>query len=203
MGLFLVVQVLWLFVPAYVANMAPVFAMNLFPRWNAPLDGGRTARDGRRLLGASKTWRGVVAGVVVAGGLAVLQARLGLGGLDVTDFAYAAAGIAGPLVLGGCLGLGAVAGDAVKSYFKRRTGREGGAPWVPFDQLDFVVGALILASLGAAALQATGAAADNWWWEEFGGARWPALVLVVVLTPGLHLLVNWIGFKLRLKKVPW
>jgi hypothetical protein len=32
--------------------------------------------------------------------------------------------------------------DSVKSFVKRRVGIAPGAPWIPFDQLDFVIGAL-------------------------------------------------------------
>jgi CDP-2,3-bis-(O-geranylgeranyl)-sn-glycerol synthase len=42
-------------------------------------------------------------------------------------------------------GLGATCGDSLERPFKRRLGIEPGAPWVPANQLDFVVGALALA----------------------------------------------------------
>jgi CDP-2,3-bis-(O-geranylgeranyl)-sn-glycerol synthase len=47
-------------------------------------------------------------------------------------------------VLGLLFGLGAMGGDSVKSFIKRRIGIPPGRPWVPFDQLDFVLGALAL-----------------------------------------------------------
>jgi CDP-2,3-bis-(O-geranylgeranyl)-sn-glycerol synthase len=49
------------------------------------------------------------------------------------------------LSLGFLLGLGAMAGDAAKSFFKRRLGIAPGHPWIPFDQIDFQIGALLLA----------------------------------------------------------
>jgi hypothetical protein len=66
-----VLHALWLFLPAYVANMSPVFSAKLVPRWTAPIDGGRTARDGTRILGPGKTWRGLV-GAMLAGALTAL-----------------------------------------------------------------------------------------------------------------------------------
>jgi CDP-2,3-bis-(O-geranylgeranyl)-sn-glycerol synthase len=66
-----VLGALWLFLPAYVANMSPVFMAKLVPRWSAPIDGGRVAKDGQRVLGPGKTWRGLVGGAL-AGGLAAL-----------------------------------------------------------------------------------------------------------------------------------
>lgn len=97
---------------------------------------------------------------------------------------------------GAILGFAALAGDAVKSYFKRRRGKQGGAPWVPFDQLDFVVFGL------AAAFAAAPLLADGW----VGAALledWVVLATIVVLTPLLHFLVNVIGYWLKLKDVPW
>ncbi len=44
------------------------------------------------------------------------------------------------------LGMGALAGDAVKSFFKRQIGAKPGNMWPPFDQIDFVVGATVTTS---------------------------------------------------------
>lgn len=201
---FMIPQALWLFLPAYVANMAPVFAMRLFPNWNRRLDGGRVWKDGRPLLGAGKTWRGLWAGCLAATATAYAQSFIRFSDVDFSDFGHELAGGAiGPLAIGFALGFGAIIGDAVKSFFKRRTGRLGGAPWVPFDQLDFVVGGLLFAYLGALILQLLPRGPPNWWASEFGGAQWPKLVVLLVLTPLLHLVVNVVGYKLRLKKVPW
>lgn len=204
MGPFVVVQALWLFLPGYVANMAPVFAMRLFPRWNARIDKGRTWRDGRPLLGPGKTWRGVVAACLAGILVAALQSRVRVAGFDVNDFgATEPGGAAVPVLLGLALGFGAVAGDAIKSFFKRRTGRSGGAPWFPFDQLDFVVGGLLLAWLASLLLEWSGATRERWWEHEFLGDRWPVLVVLLVATPLLHYVVNVIGYKLKFKQVPW
>lgn len=204
MGPFLLVQTLWLFLPAYVANMAPVLAMKLAPGWSAPIDGGRLWRDGRRVLGAGKTWRGLGAACVAGALAAMSQSLVRTTAWDLSDFAYTASGgMGGPLLLGLALGLGTAVGDAVKSFFKRRTGRVGGAPWVPFDQLDFVVGGLAFGAAASWLLAATGATRDDWFSSEFLGGRWPVLVVLFVATPLLHFVVNVIGFKLRLKKVPW
>ncbi|HLF15969.1 MAG TPA: CDP-archaeol synthase, partial [Candidatus Thermoplasmatota archaeon] len=94
------------------------------------------------------------------------------------------------------VGFMALVGDAVKSYFKRRRGKPRGTPWVPFDQLDFVVFGLLGAWMGSPLL------ADGWVREAFFG-HWMTLTTLLVLTPGLHLLVNIIGYRLKLKDVPW
>ncbi len=66
-----------------IANGAPVLAQWLFRDHGAqPIDGGRRLRDGRPLLGASKTWRGLAAALLVtpvaapAIGVAILTALL-------------------------------------------------------------------------------------------------------------------------------
>lgn len=97
-------------------NSLPVVAGWMFgERCAWPLDGGRVLRDGERLLGSHKTWRGLAAGVLAG---AVVGTALGFG-------AWSGA-LAGSL---------AIAGDAVSSFAKRRLHTRPGA-WVPFlDQL--------------------------------------------------------------------
>lgn len=203
MGVFVVVQALWLFLPAYMANMAPVFAAKVVPRWNARIDGGRVWSDGRPVLGSGKTWRGLWAGAFLGAATAAVQSLARHTRLDLADFAFAEAGWAGPVVLGFALGLGALVGDTAKSFFKRRRDRPQGAPWVPFDQLDFVVGGLLLAAAAAAFLRGAGLTAENWFAAEFLGPRWPVLAILLLATPVLHYVVNVIGYKLKFKQVPW
>jgi CDP-2,3-bis-(O-geranylgeranyl)-sn-glycerol synthase len=130
--------VLYFFLPAYVANMSPVLVQRRF-RWLAvPIDGGATWR-GRRVLGDHKTWRGLLAGIVVAPIVLALQGvahHLGyLHDIALVDYATASPW------LGVLMGLGTGVGDALKSFFKRQIGIAPGASWIGFDQLDFVVGA--------------------------------------------------------------
>jgi CDP-2,3-bis-(O-geranylgeranyl)-sn-glycerol synthase len=136
----LLVQTLYFFVPAYAANMAPVLACHLAPRWSTPIDGGRRWR-GKRILGDHKTWRGLVAGVIAAVAafeLQVLAARAGVV-TTLTPFDYSDASLS----IGLLLGLGTGVGDAVKSFFKRRVDIAPGSSWMGFDQLDFMVGAYV------------------------------------------------------------
>lgn len=197
-----VVESLWLFLPAYVANMTPVFAAKVFPRWDAKMDRGRMHRDGRPVLGPNKTWRGLISGIVVGAAVAGVQA-ISRWSDALTDFGLADGGWAAPITIGAAMGLGTGLGDAGKSYFKRRTGRTGGAPWVPFDQLDFVAGGLLFAFIASQLLSLSGVTGENWWQLELLGPNWPRLLVLVLFTPILHFLVNIIGYKLKLKKVPW
>lgn len=125
--LFRVAQLLYLMAPAYLANMTPPFT-RFWTGWNRPIS--------ERWLGSHKTIVGAVAGVIVALVTAWLQASLGWRG-NIVDYGR------WPLV-GLLLGVGAMAGDVAKSYVKRRLRIAPGARWIPADQVDFVIGALVL-----------------------------------------------------------
>jgi CDP-2,3-bis-(O-geranylgeranyl)-sn-glycerol synthase len=100
----------------WVANGVPVLvAWLLGERWNRPLDGGRTAWDGRPLLGRSKTVRGIVSGVA---GTALAAAVLGHG-----------------WQLGAVVGAASLAGDLFSSFLKRRLGIESSGQAVGLDQV--------------------------------------------------------------------
>ncbi len=138
-----VLRVLWFFVPAYLANMSPVLVQHRFARLAVPMDGGRTFR-GRRLLGDHKTWRGLIAGIVVGTGVYELQRLVHAAGLwaDLALIDYAAH----PLLPGFLMGLGTGVGDAIKSFFKRRVDIPPGASWAGFVPLGFLVGAFAVAA---------------------------------------------------------
>ncbi|HUR25973.1 MAG TPA: CDP-2,3-bis-(O-geranylgeranyl)-sn-glycerol synthase [Candidatus Thermoplasmatota archaeon] len=218
-----VVYALLFFLPAYVANMSPLLVAKAIPGWKAPIDGGRLARDGRPLLGKGKTWRGLVGGTVLGAVTAVVVALLvpshtepgffhgwdyGHGGFDGAPIGSVdpcddtakcqsdASSLWAIALYGAILGYAALVGDALKSYFKRRRGKPGGAPWVPFDQLDFVVLGLMAAVVAAPLL------VDGWVFAALFD-DWVVLATLIVLTPLLHFLVNVIGYWLKLKDVPW
>lgn len=139
-----VLQVLYFFAPAYLANMAPVFARGHCEVLAAPLDAGRSWR-GRRVLGDHKSWRGILAGIVAGVLVFAAQRRAFQAGL-LLDLALVDYGSLDAWLPGALLGLGAGVGDAVKSFFKRRIDIAPGASWIGFDQLDFMVGAYALVS---------------------------------------------------------
>jgi hypothetical protein len=122
-----------------------------------PLDRGRTLADGQRLLGASKTWRGLVAALI----------GTGFGGVVL--------GI--PWVLGLLIGLGAVLGDLVTSFVKRRL-RLAPSSTVPV--LDQVPEALVPALLAKAELNLS----------------WPDVVIVVLIFCILGLVLTPLGRRL-------
>jgi CDP-2,3-bis-(O-geranylgeranyl)-sn-glycerol synthase len=99
-----------------IANNAPIAAKLLFgSRWDHPVDNGLLLVDGRPLLGASKTWRGVIAAVLLSG---LLAPALG--------FAPA---------MGALIGALAMAGDMLASFTKRRLGIPSSGKSFGLDQL--------------------------------------------------------------------
>jgi hypothetical protein len=106
MGLLLVV----------IANTAPwVAGRVLGRRCAAPLDFGVTLRDGTRLLGSHKTWRGLLAGAVAC---AVATELVDLG-----------------FWLGAAFGTLALVADAASSFAKRRLRLAPGTEVPGLDQL--------------------------------------------------------------------
>ncbi|MFC6718641.1 CDP-2,3-bis-(O-geranylgeranyl)-sn-glycerol synthase [Natrialbaceae archaeon GCM10025810] len=175
-----VVIAFWAMLPAYVPNNAAVLAGG-----GRPIDGGRTWGD-KRVLGDGKTWRGTAAGI--AAGLA-LAGLLTVAAPAVSD----AVGFAVPeftLPAAIALAAGAMLGDITASFLKRRTGRRRGAMFPGVDQLDFVVVSLPLTAL----------VATEWFLEWFA---WEVILVVVVLTPVLHVVTNVIAYELGLKNEPW
>ncbi|HWH08946.1 MAG TPA: CDP-2,3-bis-(O-geranylgeranyl)-sn-glycerol synthase [Candidatus Thermoplasmatota archaeon] len=187
---------LWLMLPAYMSNMLPVFVGG-----GRPIDGGRVWKDGKRVLGDGKTWRGLLLAPLAAAALTFPLQWLAENTAWGAGLGFPAWGpFPAWFVLAFMLGLGALTGDAVESFFKRRTGRDRGDRWFPFDQLDFVVGALVFALLGATLLDLVGLTEGNLFFSLF---TWGRLLVIVLLTPALHLLVNFIGYKIGAKDVPW
>jgi len=176
----LVVTAVWAMLPAYLPNNVAVVAGG-----GRPIDGGRTWR-GRRLLGDGKTWRGTVAGIVAGAVVALLLNALRSTLSPVVGFGLPLFPPAAVL----SLPAGAMLGDIVASFAKRRTGRERGAAFPVVDQLDFVAGALLL----------TAVAAPAWFASVF---TLPVVAVVLVLTPLLHVGTNVVGYALGLKAEPW
>jgi CDP-2,3-bis-(O-geranylgeranyl)-sn-glycerol synthase len=89
------------------------------------------------------------------------------------------------LMLGGFLiALGTVLGDLLGAFFKRRFRMKPGSPLPIVDQLDFVFGGLLLGQL------------------VFPLSWWSALVVVLV-TPPIHLGTNYGAYMLGIKRTRW
>jgi len=169
--------------PAYFANMSPVLGKGILNKLAVPVDFGKTFR-GKPIFGKNKTWRGLFLGAVVGVIVVYLQKLIGIGSL----VNYNDLGINTVLLIGLLLGLGAVIGDLVESFFKRQFGIKSGKPWVPFDQIDFIVGSVVLVLFVSEVRASLGLL------EIFS---------IFFFTPFLHALFSFLGFVLRLKKDKW
>lgn len=149
--------------PSYVANAAPLILGG-----GTPLDGGRIFKDGRPIFGSHKTVRGFLAGIT-AGSLVGL-------GESLVDPDLALAGFA--------ISLGAVLGDLLGAFVKRRLNIKPGRPFPIIDQLDFVLGALILSF-------------------PFFPMSLVSILIIVLVTPPIHLGTNYGAYILGIKKTYW
>ena len=177
----IIIKLLYFMVPAYFANMAPPLGKGILKKIAVPIDMGKKWK-GKPVLGKNKTWRGVILAVVAGAVFFLLQRYLYQFGSfkSVSLIDYSSASI----LIGVLLGFGAIFGDSVESFFKRRRGIGSGKPWIPFDQTDFTIGALLFAST-----------------LYFPG--WVNAVVIVVLSAVGHILINRIGYLLKIRDVKW
>jgi CDP-2,3-bis-(O-geranylgeranyl)-sn-glycerol synthase len=167
----LIIQALYYFLPAYFSNMAPVIfrRINILPQ---PIN--------KSLFGTNKTWGGLLYAIILGTAIFSIQKLIHpfLPSLSILNYTQES------LLLGFLLATGAILGDLIKSFFKRRLKKKPGTPWFPFDQLDLVVGALVLSAF----------------------VYMPDIKITITLffiTPILHFAANYIGFVLKLKSVKW
>lgn len=171
----ILLSALYVFLPAYCANMAPVIAGGLQLPGAVPI--------ASKALGAHKTYRGLIAGYAAALLMLWMQRLLQeegmLESMRLLDYSATSLLFAALLFAGGALG-----GDLVKSFFKRRLGKAPGAAWFPWDQWDFVLGTFLLVL-------------------PFHPLPWEVVLTIIILTPLLHLLANVTGYLIGWKKVWW
>ncbi len=153
-----IINTIILFFPSYVANSTPVVLGG-----GPPVDGGASWTDGKPILGANKTIRGTISGILAGTLIGLLQGNL-IGGVAQST--------------------GAILGDLLSSFYKRRRDYPPGSSMPIIDQLDFIIMAVILSY----PFQATDLAA--------------ALTIMVITVP-IHYGTNYVAWLLKLKKNPW
>ena len=188
----IIAQAFWIILPAYIANAsAKIFG------GGTPIDFNKKYKDGKRILGNGKTWRGLVIGTLIGmiGGFS-----LSIGAFYINNSEYSFIGITDffgfpymiPILFSICFG--ALSGDIVESFLKRRRGIARGKDWIPFDQLDFILGVLIFSFIMSVDL--TGLTKVNWFFENI--TIWHVLFLLIV-TPIIHIISNLFHKKIALK----
>ncbi|HSW80256.1 MAG TPA: CDP-archaeol synthase [Candidatus Saccharimonadales bacterium] len=176
---------IWFFMPAAFANAAPVFVAKI-PRLkdlNAPMDFGRSYKS-QRVFGSHKTWRGFIAGVIVATLVFWLQqvlVRHYTWAYDLTS--QVDYGGLPTLILGPLFGIGALGGDAIESFFKRQRHVAPGHGWFPFDQTDYIIGGALLTA-------------------PFVPLSFREYVLLILFWLLAHIAASYVGYLIGLKERP-
>jgi len=127
------------------------------------VDGGALWTDGKPILGANKTIRGTITGVLAGTIIGILQGNF-LGG-----FAQSA---------------GALLGDLISSFYKRRRDYPPGSSMPVIDQLDFIIMAVALS-------------------YPFQSTDLVSALTIMVITVPIHYGTNYVAWLLKLKKNPW
>lgn len=135
---------IYFMLPAYIANLS-----GLAFGGKTPVDMKNNFIDGRRIIGNGVTWKGFINGTIIGTFIGALQGGLGINLNQITNgiipFTIYGSILQG-IIVGFLLAFGALMGDAIGSFLKRRIGLKSGDPAPILDQLDFVAGALLLTS---------------------------------------------------------
>ena len=162
----LIVEALKFIFPAYCANATPVLAGG-----GTQMDFGKHFFDGKRIFGNNKTFRGFFFGWGVGFGVGLVEGLVfGFGNYSV--------------LFSLLIPLGALLGDLAGAFIKRRLSIKPGGLLPIVDQIDFVVGAIVI-SIPLAII------------------GWEVAVTVLLITPPIHLFTNFLAYKMTLKRHPW
>ncbi len=179
------------FFPAYLANMFPVLLLGsgFLKSLRYPVD-MKAKLFGERILGDHKTFYGIIT-AIIGGALGAPIAFLMFGWVNGEYWHFSTdvlTNVFDYLLLaftGAWVGLGAICGDMIKSFFKRRLKIAPGKSWFFFDQVDFILGAWLAIMIMKLPLDIK------------------YLIIALIITPLLHLGTNIIAYKLKMKKVWW
>jgi CDP-2,3-bis-(O-geranylgeranyl)-sn-glycerol synthase len=159
--------------------------LGIFKFLAKPIDAGKQFM-GKPLLGNHKTWRGLILGLSSGVLVIFFQKWLFVNcpsmqsisiinylNIDIWNFALS-------------MTLGAIFGDLFFAFIKRRLNLQPGARFMPFDQINYVLGAAIFLFIFSKV--------------EINLSVW---LTVLVLTFILHVGATQIGYKLGLSKSQW
>ncbi|MFX1256423.1 MAG: CDP-2,3-bis-(O-geranylgeranyl)-sn-glycerol synthase [Promethearchaeota archaeon] len=205
---------LLLIVPGYISNAGMVLIGG-----GKPIDGGRNWIDGKRILGDNKTWSGLIKGPLYLGipiSIGIFSLLLlswpfildvSLTGIkeeeykiynDISYYKYYFIG--GSFPIGFLIiivriilcSFGAVFGDLIGSFLKRRFDFESGSPFWVVDQLDFAVFAILFTAIPAFIFP-----------ELFLAPDLNIILFILILTPSVSIIANTVAYIIGLKEVPW
>jgi CDP-2,3-bis-(O-geranylgeranyl)-sn-glycerol synthase len=151
----LIFACLWYLLPAALGNHnascgnrlpLPGVLKKPLEKLAVPIDSGKTL-NGREIFGKNKTWRGLVVGVITGILVAGVQALLFFNSDFFKNNTVIDYGRVNFILVGALMGGGALLGDLIESFIKRRLGKPSGRPWFPWDQADWIIGAILLSSI--------------------------------------------------------
>ncbi|ENN96152.1 hypothetical protein J422_03808 [Methanocaldococcus villosus KIN24-T80] len=167
----IIISSIWYILPAYVANAsACIFG------GGSPLDNNAYFFDGKRILGDGVTYRGCFFGILFGTLTGIIQ--------SIIHYIYFKNFTTDYIILAFLLSFGAIFGDAVGSFIKRRINIERGKPAPLLDQLDFVIFAIIFGSI-------------------IKPISFEEITVILILTVFIHILGNVIAYLLKIKDVWW
>ena len=152
--------------PAYCANATPVLAGG-----GAKMDFGKNFFDGKRIFGNNKTFRSFFFGWAVGIDVGLVE-KLVFGFQNYS------------LLFNIFIPLGALLGDLTDAFIKRRIDIAPGGLLPIVDQIDFVIGAIVI-SIPLAII------------------TWQLAIAVLLITPPIHLFTNYLAYRMKLKRHPW
>ena len=171
---------LYFILPAYFSNGGALAFGG-----GTPVDFGKKDKHGNRWIGDGVTWRGLIAGTIIGTLTGIIQGYLApyilneIGPYIITPIIT---NVESGILIGFLLGFGALLGDAVGSFIKRRLKIGRGKPAPLLDQLDFLIIALILVSFVIR-------------------LDWLFIIISIALTLIIHLIAKTGAYLLGLKDV--
>lgn len=182
MGLF-ILKCIYLILPGIFANIMPVLVKRNFKFLAFPVDFNLKWRDGEPILGSHKTWRGLIFGTLMAILVVTIQKNLVekefFNSISLFPYREYSAWLVGFLI-----GFGVLFGDIAKSFFKRRFKIKPGDKFIPWDQIDSVLGGLVFISFI--------------WLPP-----WSLVITLVILSFVTHIIIRHLGYYLKINDGKW
>ena len=179
-----ILSCIYFFLPAYFTNMTPPLLKRtgLFNFLAKPVDFGKKIGQ-NPILGGHKSWRGVIfgliAGILIAGLQYWFYQFPFIQKISLVDYRQI-----NVLFFGFLISTGAIFGDLLFAFIKRRLKMAPGARFLPFDLTNYVIGAFIFL-------------------EPFLKLSYFIWLTIFVLTFFLHRIVNHMGYWMGLHRNKW
>ena len=169
-----IIEELYFALPIYIGNMMPVFVKKI-NFLDYPINS--------KLFGEHKTYRGFVSAIFIA--IIVFYIQSYFYDFEIIKkislINYREENL---ILLGFLAGFGTMLGDLIKSYFKRKKNIKPGESWFPFDQIDYMFGALVFV-------------------YPVVNLNLKNMLVLLLTAPFLHIIANYIGYFIGLRERKW